>query len=374
MTDQTIKKMSYADVLCKNYKSDTNQIYSETKFKKNKSKNQFVIESKSKFASDLNNRIKMLVNKIFKHAKYNANYQLFMREVVKRILQTDNNSSSIVKSMININNLINSNNIIKFIDIDTSNKNHKWVSDKLTTIIINEYTNIMLKFGLNVSNLSNSSDVFESSETLNSSDISNSLNLSNLRIADIGGGEGDVINYIGLNLNMNLNNLFCIESQNSWAESYQYKNSIQYIFWDNETINIEHNSLDVIIIMVSMHHMLNSTIDKLLTNIKLLLKSTGFVIIKEHDCLNDQHKFVIDWEHHLYHIMMSSNDKLTNDECFTYINNFISNYKSKSAFDELFVNNGFIIGPELDRGLKPINTNIDISNATNLYWRIYYNN
>ena len=194
----------------------------------------------------------------------------------------------------------------------------------------------------------------------------------NMKIADIGGGNGDVIKIIGENLNLPRDNLYCVENNsNSWAESYPFSNGnhIQYIFWDNVTIpNITPQSLDVVLIMVTLHHMPNDIIQNLFNNLKQLAKPNSLLLLKEHDCKTSDDLYIINWEHHLYYIINSP--LLNENNVMKYKETYVDNYKTKSYYDNLLYKNGYVDIIEFTR-LFDKNLHSDKTNSTNLYWKVY---
>jgi ubiquinone/menaquinone biosynthesis C-methylase UbiE len=250
--------------------------------------------------------------------------------------------------MIELNNIINKHKINKIFDSDDkTNKSHVWVSENLSKIIKEYWEKDIVE--LNYSNKA-----------------------SNLKIIDIGGGEGNVIKWIGETLDIPNKNLYCIESKSSWSESYNFQNNINYIFWDNQIIDLENNSINITLVMVSMHHMDKLTINNLMLNLKRILKPNALVIIKEHDMAEDYLKIVIDLEHHLYHILMTPNSELTEENINKYLQTFINNYIPKLELDALMINNNFKHINSYDRMFKQL-VQHDNLNATNLYWSVYQN-
>jgi ubiquinone/menaquinone biosynthesis C-methylase UbiE len=191
-----------------------------------------------------------------------------------------------------------------------------------------------------------------------------------MKIADIGGGNGDIIKEIGQTLSLPRENLYCIESVAPWSEPYTFTNNsfIQYIFWDNLTIpTIENNSLDIIFIMVTLHHMTDETIRRVFENIGRLAKPDSLLIIKEHDCRTAEDEYVINWEHHLYHLVEMGR-KLKEVDIIEYTGHYIANYKSKKIYDDIIGSVGYTPILELNRLFE---RNADYKNPTNLYWKIY---
>jgi len=194
--------------------------------------------------------------------------------------------------------------------------------------------------------------------------------LKSMKIADIGGGNGDVLKEVGQLLKLNKNNLYCVENISGWTETYNYSNQqyLQYIFWDNVTIpTIKANSLDVVLIMVSLHHMSDLIIKDLFKNLQILSKANSLLIIKEHDCQNSNDLYIINWEHHLYEITHRPN--LSENDIIKYKANYVDNYKTKGYYDKLIHSYGYIDVVELNRLFEPVGE--DAKNPTNLYWKIY---
>jgi SAM-dependent methyltransferase len=201
------------------------------------------------------------------------------------------------------------------------------------------------------------------------SDYIHSIFPDSIKIADIGGGNGNVLKKIAINLDLPRENLYSVEQIFPWSEPYAFTNHefLQYIFWDNKTIpDIKADSIDVVLIMVSLHHMNNNTINVLFKNLQKIMKPDSILIIKEHDCKTPQDKYVIDWEHHLYHIMETN--KQSDSEISNYLNYYIDNFKTKKQFDKLILKYGYTPIQELNR---LFDSSKDYKNPTNLYWKIY---
>ena len=270
--------------------------------------------------NNLSNRINILLEKLLKD-EYTKN----ITKIKNIILHTTDSVEDIVESILNISNIITN---TKY----HTNKNHNWISNKLIEIFI--------KFNYN----------------------------SDINIVDIGGGEGNILNFIGKSYNVSNNNLYIVEQQLDWAEKYQFNNNLNYLFWDNLTINIKDNTIDIILIIVSLHHMTDQTINNLMLNIDRILKPNGLIIIKEHNCIHKDDIKIINWEHHLYHILASKN--LNEDNIKKYLENFTNNYKSMEEYNNIFAKYNFKNILNLNRAFTKY-TNTDHLNATNLYWALY---
>jgi len=193
---------------------------------------------------------------------------------------------------------------------------------------------------------------------------------TNIRVADVGGGNGDIISGITKKIRGNKENFICIETNSDWIESYSFNNkNIIYKFWNNYSIDITDNYCDIVLCMVSLHHMTNETIINSMREIYRILKKGGLLLIKEHDSDCEETLKLIHWEHHLYHILETSyNRKLTNAE--EYLSHSINNFKSKYDWQMLIEGLGFEFNCRKDRFLDgPLK--YDVKNATKLYWDLY---
>jgi ubiquinone/menaquinone biosynthesis C-methylase UbiE len=281
--------------------------------------------------SDFINKIYKLIHKIIKPHMIYKKYKTFVTKAHEIILSNYTDQNNIV---IYIKTLYKLMKKYKFINKSTEiNKNHTWISGKLAEFLVEQKFN------------------------------------SDIRIVDIGGGDGDVICNIASIMSIPYKNLFCIENKETWIEKYKFENNINYIFWDNQHINVESNSVDVIFIIVMLHHTNDSIMNNIILNAKRLLKPNGIIILKEHDCDGPETKHLINWEHYLYMLL----NKINNDHDFNieeYTNSHVDNYKTIDYFDNLFETNGFVVFKKLNRWFE--NSNIfDHSNITKLFWAVY---
>ena len=195
-----------------------------------------------------------------------------------------------------------------------------------------------------------------------------------LKIADIGGGDGQVLREIGKNLRLNKNQLYCVEQKTEWCDEPRANHNephLQFLYWDNDTIPvIADDSLDIVLIMVALHHMTDETIRSVLKNVERLTRKGAKVIVKEHDCRTPEDKFVIDWEHHLYHLVNAPLIQ-TYDDILSYKTQYINHFKTEEWFDDAFAQYGFLPIVKLNRLFEMA---VDTKNPTQLYWKIYEKN
>lgn len=191
-------------------------------------------------------------------------------------------------------------------------------------------------------------------------------------IVDIGGGNGNVLSGINSKLGGPKENFICVESTN-WVEQYEFNNdNITYKFWNNNQIDIPDNTCDILLCMVSLHHMTTETIMNTFNEIKRILKPSGLLLIKEHDADPTSIK-LIEWEHHLYHILdCAYNKERTN--AIEYLEKCVHNFNSKSFWNSVLVSTyGFKMFIRGNRFLDGPYVENDSKNPTKLYWDVYVN-
>jgi ubiquinone/menaquinone biosynthesis C-methylase UbiE len=192
-------------------------------------------------------------------------------------------------------------------------------------------------------------------------------------MVDWGGGDGHVLHAISAVYRDTSSSFLCIETDTDWAETYNfsYGPTVEYLFWDGCSVeSIQDDSVDIILCMVSLHHMHDTTIHHALSEIRRILKVGGLLMIKEHDCNSEVTQKYIEWEHHLYHIRdaCSSNTTIDVDR---YLNSSIFNFKSREEWHRLVTEiTEFELLDWRDRFLKIGPVQIP-ANPTHLYWAIY---
>ena len=195
--------------------------------------------------------------------------------------------------------------------------------------------------------------------------------LGNIRIMDVGGGNGDILKNIGISINIPRDNLYCVEPKN--GREYVHTNSdyIQYVFWNNVKMpnSIKPTSVDVVIIMVTLHHMTLTSMKALFTNLSRITKPGSLLIIKEHDVIDKADTAAVEWEHILYSI---KNSPPATPETISVIQDYYknekNNYKSKAFYDTFIESYGYTDTMSPIMPNQPSRTRY---NPTNLYWKVY---
>jgi SAM-dependent methyltransferase len=188
---------------------------------------------------------------------------------------------------------------------------------------------------------------------------------------DIGGGNGNVLSYIRANVVGDAisqkENYVCVESGANWAEPYPFdRDNIKYLFWDNRVINLRSGFAHVILCMVSLHHMNDTTIHNVLLEMKRILCNGGVILMKEHDCNSSDVVRYTEMEHHLYHVRTRSMEGKPLD-VDSYLKTCVFNFKSKAEWLRLFMNAGFVLRTWKNRVLG----SDSLPNSTQLFWGIF---
>lgn len=197
-------------------------------------------------------------------------------------------------------------------------------------------------------------------------------NIDGLTIMDIGGGNGNVLHALNKSLKLPASQCICLETDVDWLEPYERPHTnITYQFWDHNHIPIEaDHSVDIALCMVSLHHMTDDTISRVITEVKRLLKPGGLLLIKEHDASSNM--FFMHWEHYLYHILECAHKgKIIDPD--TYMKQSIHNFKPKSAWKWL-IETETSYNLEWQASIDRLLTGpykMDEKNVTRLYWDIY---
>ena len=192
---------------------------------------------------------------------------------------------------------------------------------------------------------------------------------SQLQIVDIGGGDGNILSLLReKNTTLSKTHLHCIEDKR-WVEEYTFdKDYIDYLFWDFHKIDIADNTVELVLVMVALHHMEDSTITNALEEIKRFAKKGAYVLVKEHNA-SPRNLINIEWEHHLYHLLdtLKSGKELEYD---AYKERNLFNFKSQRTWHAVFARHGFEQVETLNRFLEN-NVEKEYKNPTGLYWTIY---
>ena len=199
------------------------------------------------------------------------------------------------------------------------------------------------------------------------------------KIVDIGGGEGHVLANIGQAMGIAKDRLVCIEPDsalNTWSEEYTWphSDSITYDTWNWQQTESEHvmhskQQVDIVIMMVSLHHMLPEVATQAIQQAHAMLRPCGVLLVKEHDIDSPERLIAVDWEHHLYHLVETTETDKEDLEHYL-AHRYVANYRSKREWNDLFGSCNFTLMDERTRLFEPCGP-VDTKNATNMYWQVW---
>lgn len=214
-------------------------------------------------------------------------------------------------------------------------------------------------------------------------------------IVDIGGGEGNVLAGLGRRGGIPKEQLFCVEQSpedSTWATTYQrtHEHEITYVEWSNRqltesqqlTESVAPNQADLLMYMVTLHHMPAEVAQTVLERGYSYLKPGGVMLVKEHDISTPELLCAVHWEHHLYHLseyllltQTQTEPKKVNVEAdlWDYLeHHYTAHYKSKESWVKQMQEVGFVLVEERTRTMGPIDPRKpDTKNTTNLYWQVW---
>jgi len=185
------------------------------------------------------------------------------------------------------------------------------------------------------------------------------------KIIDIGGGNGNVLEYIGNEYHCPVENLLCVDKTDT-EFAYQRNKQVTYMESNAFLQMTPSFHANLILCMVSLHHMEDDELSAMIDQIWHNMEPGGHLFIKEHDCQTSEDKYKIDWEHHLYHLMETP--ELDASE---YKTKFVGNYKSREYFNSMFEKKGFHIVQTFNNILDPILYASEITTPTRLYWTYF---
>ena len=102
-------------------------------------------------------------------------------------------------------------------------------------------------------------------------------------ILDIGGGKGEIITSLGRELGLGPDKLFAIEPKKIYSQDFT---SLDY-GPDGTHIPLPDASVDLIIMMVVLHHIVDDQRDKIVKEAARVLTPNGRLVIREHDSISD---------------------------------------------------------------------------------------
>jgi ubiquinone/menaquinone biosynthesis C-methylase UbiE len=175
--------------------------------------------------------------------------------------------------------------------------------------------------------------------------IDEKLRFKPTSVLDIGVGNGNILKSIGNTLSLDRNDLFGID-----VVDYSLEKSFTYLRYDCDSIPLEDNSVQLILLMMMLHHT-DSPLDTL-KEAHRVLSSEGSIVVRETNAYcNDLLLFNILMEYVFYTILLDLPINIT------------KNYFSVEEWEDLFMTAGF-------KYERLSSQSVDINPFTPVYYKL----
>ena len=119
------------------------------------------------------------------------------------------------------------------------------------------------------------------------------------KFVDIGCGDGSITKELAKLFKFGES--ICVDVEN-WFNTYKNKDkNVELIITNGHRINIESDSVDVILCNHVLHHMTH--LDDMVREIVRIMKKNGVLIVKEHNCTSKDLSYLIDIYHAMYELV-----------------------------------------------------------------------
>lgn len=154
------------------------------------------------------------------------------------------------------------------------------------------------------------------------------------RYLDLGGGNGTVSFAVGTELGLEEENIICADI-NTWFDDPDRTQKVTYVILDEDKDlpdgkdeEFEHDGeFQLITCFQSLHHMKN--VNGRLISCRRINKKGGAIVIREHDCINDDMRMLIDIEHCIFELVLKEYNQ-------KFVDSYFADYKSKQQWHDIF--------------------------------------
>jgi len=153
---------------------------------------------------------------------------------------------------------------------------------------------------------------------------------NNLRMLDVGCNDGKITKIVGDFFKISKSNLYGVDEENIEIFGESVKDREINFTCVKDSLPFSSNFFDIITCFQTLHHVVKR--NKMILEIKRVLKPGGILIIREHDLSieGDISKTIIDFEHYLYILSREPYEKSKKK-----LKNLYANYTSKQQLDEM---------------------------------------
>jgi len=170
---------------------------------------------------------------------------------------------------------------------------------------------------------------------LKSTDSPNTASFKINRILDYGGNVGDFAKTYGDYLGLKKKDVYVVDV-NEWAsEKWSPRNDITWVHFDNIS-KIHNNSIDLITIQHTLHHIKSSYFSRLIDFFNRVLTDAGIIVLYEHNTHNDDMSTIVDLEHMIYDVSATKKNTYVEFLDNNYMEYFTIN-QWKKIFSKYFV-------------------------------------
>jgi ubiquinone/menaquinone biosynthesis C-methylase UbiE len=164
-------------------------------------------------------------------------------------------------------------------------------------------------------------------------DIYNSLLCDKEKIdnyLDVGCNIGEIT--LEIKKIFNLDNANCIDVESFSGKKIEPLKGIKHITYDGINIPFEDNTFNFVTLLQVLHHV--EKLNKFMKSLNKVMKIGGVIILREHDCYDDEFADLVDVEHMIWAVYDGTDYK-------TFYDNSYSKYFSRKELVQLFSKYGF---------------------------------
>lgn len=150
-------------------------------------------------------------------------------------------------------------------------------------------------------------------------------------LLDMGGNVGNIAHMLGrVIMKLPKENTIVVDINDWEGQQWTPRSDITFVHYD-DIKTIPDKSIDLITVFHTLHHINKKDYTDIINQYKRIITPNGIIVLYEHDCSAPEWNGIIDIEHILYDVVVSKKKKYID-----YVNNYYSNYMSKSKWEKLF--------------------------------------
>jgi ubiquinone/menaquinone biosynthesis C-methylase UbiE len=176
---------------------------------------------------------------------------------------------------------------------------------------------------------------------------------------DFGGGDGEITLAVSNRLNINNKSTYCVDIEEWFDKDRSKNNMINHVLVSGDgSLPFSDSYFSFVSAFQSLHHV--EELQLTLKELSRIVKKGGYLLIREHDCVNNVAKMLIDVEHALFE--RSCPEK---EDDGSFQKSYYGEYRSKGEWSKLLQSVGFryipLYYPCINR----------YKNPTNYYYALY---